>query len=348
MKKTIPLYIEEMLTTKASGAIDKCLKFNEYIVNDTTCAFAFITDTHNCMDYTERAFYSIDRINEHYPLSFTCLGGDYLCNNVNTTKEEAATQLQELMDAIDDFKMKSSTMVVIGNHDTNSFGFGESLNHKEIHDIIMNRNLNNFVMNKDDENSLYCYMDIPDTKIRAIFLDSSDYGGKFFTFGNKQINWFANIALDVPDSQWGVVVFSHALPISSKLAEHRVFGGQAIWEILCAFKNGTAYSASETKGDMSYDVSCDFTHKGEGDVIAYFVGHNHADRKTMIDGIRAISTLGANGENMGGGLCDDGKFYPKVLGSALESAFSIFTINRTKRQINFIRCGAGKDMICDY
>lgn len=348
MKKQIPLYIEEMLTTKASGAIDKCLKFKEFIINDTTCSFAFITDIHNCTDYAERAFYAIDRINEHYPLSFTCLGGDYLCNNVNTSKEEAVGQLRELSEALEDFKMKSSVMVLIGNHDTNPFAPAEELTHKEIYDIITKHNSNSFVMNKDDENSLYGYLDVPDSKIRAVFLDTSEYGGNYFAFGNKQINWFANTALNIPDSEWGVVVFSHALPVSSTLAEHRVFGGEAIWEILCAFKNGTAYSASETKGDLSYDVSCDFTHKGKGDVIAYFVGHNHADRKIMIDGIRAISTLGAAGDNMCGGLSDDGKFHAKVLGSAEESAFSIVTINRTKREISYIRCGAGPDMSCDY
>ena len=66
------------------------------IKNDNTVSFAFFTDIHNCLDYTERAMYAAKKINKQFPLAFCCLGGDYLCNNSSTTKACAVAQHKEM------------------------------------------------------------------------------------------------------------------------------------------------------------------------------------------------------------------------------------------------------------
>lgn len=348
MKTKIPSYVEEMISVKAAGAIDKCEKLCEFVKNDVVCKFAFVTDIHNCVDYAQRAFYAIDKINEKFKLDFVCLGGDYLCNNINTSRSEALKQHRDLANSLDNLKIKNKTFVMNGNHDSNPFNSKNSLTHEQIYNILMNHHIEKFNINAIDKNSIYGYMDIDCSKIRVIFLDVCEQNTNSFVIGNKQMNWFAHTALDLPGKEWGVLLFSHTLPIPSRLSTERTFGGEAVWEILCAFKNGTKYSAKVSNGDKSYDVECDFTKSGEGEVIAWFVGHNHADRTDVIDSVRVISTLAACSDNMGTGICDDGSFHRKVLGSAEESAFSIVSINRTTRKINYIRCGAGPDFSCGF
>lgn len=353
MKRPIPQYVEEMIDDSVS-------RLNNLKSEDTT-SFAFVTDIHNCIDYAERALYAIGKINERHSIAFTCLGGDYLCNNNRTKKEVAINQHRELGTAIEELGKKPVTMVANGNHDNNPFaGAYEMVSREEMYNILMKHHKECFVVNEDDECSMYGYYDVEEAKLRAVFLDSSDMvyhteGGRVVStegghavFGNKQINWFANTALKLPDSEWSVVVFSHYSPVPSTVMSERPFGGEAIWEVLSAYKNGSAYKASAKKGTGYYDVECDFTKQGKGNVVAWICGHIHSDRKAYIEGIPVISTSAAASDNFCLSLSDDGTMHYKTRGSGEESAFSVFTVDRKKRILYCIRCGAGPDWNIKY
>lgn len=346
----MPIYVEDMI----DGAVSRIKNLNY----TNTVTFAFITDTHNCTTYTERTLYAIDKISRRVPVSFTCFGGDYLCNNLRTPKEEAIRQHKELADLVNRYNRPDlPIMVANGNHDENSFGDVENqLTQQEVHDIIMSHHGKMFVCDENSPLNKYGYYDDEQNKLRAIFLDIMDApitdGQQLrhsYVFGNGQLNWVANTALKLPGKDWGVVLFSHYSPIHIGVnGAGMLFGGNALWEILMAFKNGTSYSAREQKGAFFYDVSCDFSQQGESELIGYFFGHHHADLILKNHGTPIIGCLHAASDNFGFEKCTDGTFHCKTRGSGEESAFSMFTVNRTERRINCVRCGAGPDFSVEY
>ena len=346
----MPIYVEDMI----DGAVGRIKNLNY----TNTVTYAFITDTHNCTTYTERALYAIDKISRRVPVSFTCFGGDYLCNDNHTSKEEAIRQHKELADLVKQYNRPDlPIMVANGNHDENPFGTRDmELTQKEVHDILMSHHGEMFVCDENAPLNKYGYYDDEKNKLRAIFLDIMDAptidGQQLrhcYAFGNGQLNWVANTALKLPGKDWGVVLFAHyaPIPVYPKRAG-ALFGGNALWEILMAFKNGTSYSASEKSGAFFYDVSCDFTQQGEGELIGYFFGHEHADLIYSNRGTPIIGCLHLASDNFGADPCTDGTRHFKTRGSGEESAFSFFTVNREERRINCVRCGAGPDFSANY
>ena len=93
---SIPIYVDEL----AKSVTDRLsmLEDGEYF------DFAFLTDPHNCVDYVERSLYAAVKIFETYPLEFFCFGGDCLCNNPYTKREEALCQHRELAEVIKKYK----------------------------------------------------------------------------------------------------------------------------------------------------------------------------------------------------------------------------------------------------
>lgn len=346
----IPAYVEDM--------IDSAILRLDMLNYANTVTFAFMTDVHGCMNYAERALYAIDKISSKVPVSFTCFGGDYLCNNQRTTKEEAIREHKTFSKLVMRYnRPELPIMVLNGNHDENPFGNAENeLSQKEVHDIIMSHHEEMFVCDKNSPLNKYGYYDDEKNKLRAIFLDIVDTqtvdGQKprrSYAFGNGQLNWIANTALQLPDKDWGVVLFSHFAPVPVSVSDvGLLFGSDALWEILMAFKNGTSYSASAKKGDFFYDVSCDFSDQGKGELIGYFCGHYHADLILNNQGTPIIGCLQAGGDNFRCGIGTDGTVHKKVQGSGEESAFSMFTINRNERRVYCIRCGAGPDFSVEY
>ena len=352
MRKPIPQYVDEMV----EGAVSRL----NNLKNENTVSFAFVTDTHNCIDYTERALYAISKIDREHKIEFTCLGGDYLCNNSSTTRADAIKQHLETRKVVDELGQHPTAIVLRGNHDVNSFGKTENIiPTEEFYDVLLSSN-ERFYGGKG-EKVCYGYYDMADIKLRAVYLDTSDNvyetdeNGTVikevtsgYRFGNRQLNWFANDALSLPGNDWSVVVFSHIMPIATPIMPDRPFGGNALWGILTAFKNGTAYRASEDRDGDFYEVSCDFSKNGKGNVIAVITGHQHTDLFYMADGIRVITAVSAASDNFETGICHNGRVQYKTRGSGEESAFSVFVADMDKRIISMIRCGAGDDYTVDF
>lgn len=348
----IPLYVDEM----AKSAVDRL----RMLPSGNSVDFAFLTDVHNCTEYFDRALYAIGEINKKYKLEFVCMGGDYLCNNALTDKEEARRQHGEIADIIKKYQGGVPIITLKGNHDDNHMGGTDATLHPgEIHDLIM-QHMESFCKT-DGEKSLYGYYDMPEKKIRIIYLDVFDpeyvkkgnglhyIGGKDTVIGNKQLRWLCETALILPEKDWSVAVFAHAFPVPTPFGKsERFFGGDALVEILSAFMEGEAYESSAKSGELYYDVDCDFTEQGKGRLIGYFCGHYHCDWKWTVSGINIIAHLGMASDNFRVGISDDGTKHMKTRGSGEESAFSIFRVYPDERTVYCIRCGAGPDYSLKY
>jgi len=342
----IPLYVGEM----AKSAIDRLRMLPE----GKTIDFAFMTDVHNCTDYAERALYAINEINKIYKMDFVCIGGDYLCNNAWTEKDEAIRQHKEIADVAKKYQDEMPILMLRGNHDDNHIGGADAtLLPEEIYDLVM---AHMEKLSKHEEKSLYGYYDIPNKKFRMVYLDVFDpvyvkEGSKVYyesgsdtVIGNKQLKWLCEKALILPNADWSVAVFAHSFPIPTPFPYfERFFGGDALVEILSAFKEGTAYTASAKSGKLHYDVDCDFTVQGKGKLIGYFCGHYHCDWKWKVSDLNVIAHLSMASDNFRVGICDDGAKHLKTRGSGEESAFSIYRIYPDMGEVYCIRCGAGPD-----
>ncbi|WP_262939136.1 hypothetical protein, partial [Cutibacterium acnes] len=89
-------------------------------------------------------------------------------------------------------------------------------------------------------------------------------------------NWLANTALKLPDSSWGVLIFTHA-PLQGTFNSDAQINSPVLYGILSAFVNGTTYTGSGSTADYTCSVSADFTSQGKGQVIAVISGHVHYD-----------------------------------------------------------------------
>lgn len=349
-----PLYVDETVKSAADRL--------RMLPDGRAFNFAFLTDTHNCTAYTDRTLYALNEINKKFKIEFVCFGGDYLCNNSHTEREEALRQHRELEAVIKKYSGGVPVIVIKGNHDDNPFGEPENrLNPSEIYDILMKPQEKFCAQDSNIEKSMYGYFDVPEKKLRAVYLNVFDpeyksEGGRVFyqtgrtdMISEAQLKWLSEKAFTLPEKDYEVAVFAHTLPVPSPFPpSERFFGGDAVMEILSAFREGKSYSAAVKRGELSYNISCDFSEQGQGSLIGFFCGHYHRDWLWKVSDIQVITNIAAASDNFGTSLCGDGKVHAKTRGSGEESAFSVYRVYPDTREVYCIRCGAGPDLSYKY
>jgi len=199
----------------------------------------------------------------------------------------------------------------------------------------------------------YYYVDDKCHKMRYIVLNSHDIPSEETDENNipvynkfrmtairqEQLEWFANIALDVPSDDWTVTLCTHENPVH----DWEFYSGDMIIGILNAFKNHTKFDGATNIGESEYEtkISVDFTGRG-GYFTAWVCGHFHDSFYEVIDGINCISTLNDSLHQPGHSP------YTRTEGTDTEHAFDIFTVDKRKRKIFITRIGAGVDREIDY
>jgi len=194
----------------------------------------------------------------------------------------------------------------------------------------------------------YYFADDVVHKMRYIVLNSHDAPNddvqenglavysKFHTFEyrQEQLNWFANVALDVPDPEWTVTLCTHENPVSSD--DCIACSTPLILGIINAFRNHTSYAGSCEHADPAFNasVSVDYTGRG-GNFTAWISGHTHLDLFCQPEGVNCLS--------IAGDTRDRAKF-----GTIHEQAFDVFTVNKKERKIYITRIGEGEDRVIDY
>ena len=197
------------------------------------------------------------------------------------------------------------------------------------------------------------YADDADHKTRHIVLNTHDtpsdaVGADGFAVYNKfrltgfrqeQLTWFAEVALQVPDREWTVVLCSHE---SIGVDPGCVFYNQElILGILNAFHRHTVYCADNRYEDVTgYDarVAVDFTGKG-GDFAVWVGGHTHRDDARIPEGILVVCSTSDSMVSARGTRQEN---------TVTEQAFDIFTIDKTAHKIYVTRIGAGDDREFTY
>lgn len=210
------------------------------------------------------------------------------------------------------------------------------------------------------EDGLYYYVDNPVQKTRFIILNSQ-FAGEYKTDGNgnavnnrfsvscygqEQLEWLANVALDMPEG-YGAVITTHVPPrilLSTQTKPYTVDSSQ-ICGIINAYNNKTTFTGSYTDGVDGWSnskISVDFT-KAKGEIIAMFAGHIHQDTVDLTTLSCPLITILAAGAPV-----NEGENPERNFGTDTETSFDVVTINRQTRTIHCTRVGSGEDRVIPY
>lgn len=232
----------------------------------------------------------------------------------NTTMKR---QYRDLYDVLGVLKKSKTTSVALskGNHDgcewyayQKRLGEGNWLTEKDWYVHAVNPLRVQYPMVLDEENPQggYYYIDYPVQKIRVINLNTSDsyvvldedgvplreYCSQWHLgMKEKQLKWLTK-ALTFKEEGWSVIFMSHdfLVPFGDDFAGV-VSNGEQAWEIIKAFKNCEKGTAKNTAEYYQSEVMYDFTKNPSNDVLVYMFGHVHADNTFKKDGITAVSTI---------------------------------------------------------
>lgn len=219
----------------------------------------------------------------------------------------------------------------------------------------------------------YGYRDFDNYKVRVIYLNTADVSEAEMTYDNNltapQMTWFINAALNLSSkedsSNWGVIVLGHH-PLNWEASGNLSI--TKILDVLNAYKGRASGSVTIDGQSIAYDFSDE-----TAEFICHIHGHLHNFREEVLGTNKVLSITVPNacfnrnneygnynystypevvkrygdngGDNDGTGTQ---RTYNKTSGTAEDTAFSVFSIDRKSKTINVFNYGAGIDRQWDY
>jgi predicted phosphodiesterase len=352
-------FIELIPSDIKTFADSKILKAKS-IQKDNTISFLFFTDPH----ITEQSSFTdinvLNYVSNNLKVEFIACCGDNLDNVAS--KQQHLDVARKYIERFADERF----FTVKGNHDDNSIqseGYDNirfTMLPQEQYEIMFRRLENMVSFDTSNKDGLYYYYDMPQSKIRAIFLNSIDipyipdkeipnawkYSGQStYAYSDRQLNWIANKALKLPSKEWKVMFFTHINPFNEDMigADHIAHNSQVLLDIIHAFQKGAKYTSVPSTGDFEQNVSADYSDQGKGQAIAFFYGHTHSEQVHKKEGITYISTW-----NDCPRKSESNPDAPtRIAGTMSELCFNIVTIDLEKDKIIMTKVGVGEDLIID-
>ncbi|WP_158299451.1 metallophosphoesterase family protein [Paenibacillus antri] len=325
-------------------------------------SFAFITDLHHRASGNQlRAAWALRELSARLRLDFVLHGGDA---SVNGPKEEVVTAQREMAEALAGAGVP--VLTAKGNHDDNSIYDHERKTGSTEHVVFPQESkaiwgaASIAVARYDDSrpDSLYFYADFPEKRVRVVVLDCIDHpyrlkesgelayvGQWHYVFSQGQLEWLAHRAFDLRDRpEWSVLILSHVAILQDGVfgTDHPVRNGEALWDIVKAFRTGDRFRGEGGEGEFAYRIDADFAAQGARDVIGCWFGHVHHDQVVVRDGIPNISAVNA------WTLQEFPESPKREEGSITETAFDIVTADLGAKVCRLTRFGAGASRTVSY
>lgn len=288
--------------------------------------------------------------------------GDF--SSENPSKDVAVDYLEHVNKEYK--KVTDNYLAIRGNHDDNNEGnkertFDKVITQKESYQWIFNR-MNNVVFG---ETGTYYYFDKPFEKVRIIGLDCIDFvyqqgtdgyiAEKRLSWGFKQLEWFANIALNVPEG-YQIIILNHAGITDTKVTKEvgisqskqtKPLNTEDLLDILEGFKNKELFSKEislSSTVDSSYfsgSLTVDFSEY-KGEIIGVFSGHEHIDdiQDIELSGYKNIFTLN-NSVNFPTNIPSYAYQPTRNVFTVTEEVYDVVIVNRKTRLVKMVRIGAG-------
>lgn len=220
------------------------------------------------------------------------------------------------------------------------------------------------------ETGTYFYHDNPNEKLRVISLDCVDFPYensvdatksdlKILAYGHGQLQWLCDTLQSTP-AGYHIVLVTHAMltpsPVTRQHPEEspqtRALNDLTVCEILKAYKNRTAYSATMDgsfvpvhKDYYTGTLSADFSGAA-GTLVGVFSGHEHIDCIEEIldangNGIGIFNTCTQSSSTLfASSVVSSGYQHPMQNGSTSELVWDVVVIDRDLKTVSMIRIGA--------
>ncbi len=350
-KHYIPVYWEEYLKKKT----DKIRK-NQELAGENGFSFAFITDIHWGPNNKFSAAL-VKRVMDECNLSYCVNGGDTVSGAGLCPAELIIGELKECFDCFSEIEPKLLT--ALGNHDPAYSTFDapefyvENLTTEQIYESIF-RYEEKYPDRVMGPGKTYFYADDKAHKVRIVVLNTFDVPSdetlpdgrakynkmRLFGYRKEQLDWFANVALDVPGKDWTIILATHIAP---SCTDEPCRNDDVILGIIDAFRKGEKFEISSECDNPLYNVEikADYTNKG-GSFALWVSGHIHEDSQLVVNDtlcLSVISDWNHQHEKLPMQRCD---------GTTNEHAFDVFTIDVENHKIYATRIGAGEDRIYEY
>lgn len=247
----------------------------------------------NAINRLDRICVAIKKLSEQVRIDLVVLGGDYLSNTTSTSAESAKKGLYEVNSCIKKLTEVVPVIVCKGNHDTNTLGnFDRNVSNEEFAELMYGgiKRASNVVYSED---GLYGYCDIPETQVRAIWLNTADIDVSKLTSykkdWNPQYRWFMGQkqleflidALTIKKSGWKILTFHHYNWIGDSTVADNAGDKyiNAIVNIFASFRSNLrgSFKRESTCDQFKIDISWDFTQNGKNVYIGGINGHYHGD-----------------------------------------------------------------------
>ena len=350
----IPSYWKDMIAEKTDEV--KALQTEG---GKDCVSFVWASDTHipdNNTARTNDIGKLMAKMMDNCDIPFALLTGDIGTRSSYDTETELVRKQEQIPVHLAPLWGTDKLLVGLGNHD-GCFGDSSCYYAKQLSPAKMwqfyfrNQALDSRKVFSDD--GLYFYIDNKAQKTRFIILNSQ-YGGEYSVdangcavnnrfnvscYGQAQLDWLANEALDMPEG-YGAVITSHVPPnITYTVDKVQLIG------IINAYCKKTTYSGSYTAGVDGWtnnSVSVDFTD-AKGEIIAMFTGHVHQDTVDTTTLACPLITIISAGAQVNAGEIPEREFETDT-----ETSFDVVTINRKTRTIYCTRVGSGRNRTIKY
>lgn len=333
--EVLPAYYDDYMAVKY-GEINALMENN---INGD--AFIFITDTH-WNDNSKLSPNLIDHIRKNTNVQKVIFGGDIV--RAFGAKDAITDDVYEFNGAMKKYVEESKYFPTIGNHDF-TIKYVNSADDQTgyTHDVPFTYNnsakmLESYAGIKNQK--MYYYFDNPVQKVRYIMVNTEEevnsgdnYWGVGAHITQEQLDWLTNDALVVDDG-YDIVVVGH-VPIHPYAPSHdRAL--DVLRYALEGYENKRPASFTAPYGTV---LNKDFTNY-KGHMVGYFSGHNHKDTEFVGENMINIST-GCDAK-----YNDD--VWTRTEGTISEQLFDVVIVDKTNKEINMIRIGAGENRNYSY
>ncbi len=262
------------------------------VKGNNSFSFAALSDTHVSVDpkgwlskqtkkSAQFAARSLRLLGDLIDISAAALLGDYSDSGGNYTIDRIKEDFAYVRDCFSDLG-DYPVAWIRGNHEINYHDSSERpTTNEELYEYI-DSNSHGLIVDPDNPKGGYGYFDLPEQKIRMIFLNTSDVYTEYAFFegydapsvgvSSAQLRWLAGTALDFSDksqpSEWGIIVFSH-IPLNYMPSAVRVLA------LLEAYRDGKSGTLSYKEEGKNYSVEYDFSSARRAEIICSIHGHSH-------------------------------------------------------------------------
>lgn len=300
-------------------------------------SFIFITDTHvtsNFLNSPQQIRYILNQT----PIDKVIWGGDAISAYGNNIEE----QWDWHCNAFDAFlKGHGEFYKVRGNHDftlkqSKTSEGGRTLSQHQTFQYLFSNHPKGIVLNTNDPDGCYYYVDDDNSKIRYIILDTDDSvnegnvpWGVVNGVHDLQLDWIANIAILSIPNNYSIIFISH-IPITDTTSECYPTYRNVLQLVNAVNTRGTG-----NIGPVWYDFSSLENVK----VILYLSGHMHHDMQTYQSGVLHVVT--ASDAAYGDYLSDPFVLDKSGRHGTNAQCFDGVCVDKSKEKISFIRFGVG-------